>query len=427
MGWMHKAQEHCPPQCSKPGWLAVQLAVLMLSSAALISGLALLLALTLWRPRLQPRPLSRPEARWLLALSVWMIVGTGLSAVAGVRAWLGLFNWIPFFWFFLAIRPYVATTAARQRLAFWFCAATVPVVVMAWLQHSFGWNTEWQGLWGLIRWPMSEPLSGTSLFENANLNGAWLAMVMPFVALLALKGKQAQPQRLVAWLLAVGSVATLVLSASRNAIVTVLVSWPWNGGRRWQWGITLAAVAYGILVMGRVQGWLPEPLAVLVPAALVNKLVMLEQGVRPLHGRREHIYAMAWQWILQHPIWGVGAQGFGDLYHRHVQTALGSQTQLVITHSHSLVLEFTLSHGVPALLMLAGVIGASLARCARAISRGLLGRLDQSWWLAGLLLSWLHIWDVPFFDSRLNMAGWLVLAGVSAIASDAPGRTATDR
>ena len=127
MGWMHKAQEHCPPQCSKPGWLAVQLAVLMLSSAALISGLALLLALTLWRPRLQPRPLSRPEARWLLALSVWMIVGTGLSAVAGVRAWLGLFNWIPFFWFFLAIRPYVATTAARQRLAFWFCAATVQI------------------------------------------------------------------------------------------------------------------------------------------------------------------------------------------------------------------------------------------------------------------------------------------------------------
>ena len=340
---------HCPPHCSQHGWIAVQVGVLFLSSSALISGVALLLALTLWRPRAEPPPLSRTSARWLLALSGWMLIGTAIGGVAGVRAWLGLGNWLPFFWFFLAIRPYLATTAARSRLGFWFCAATVPVVVMGWLQHAMGWDRQLDALGGLIRWPMSDPLSGTSLFDNPNVTGAWLAMVMPFVAQRALSRQQPIEQRLAAWLLALGSVATLVLSASRNAIATLLLSWPSSGGRRLQMGVALAAAGYGLLVLGRLQGWLPEPLEGLVPPALVQKLMMLDEGLRPLHGRRDHIYGMAWQWIAQHPIWGVGAQGFGDLYRTHVTAALGTPL-VAITHSHSLLLEFTLSHGVPALL-----------------------------------------------------------------------------
>jgi O-antigen ligase len=154
---------------------------------------------------------------------------------------------------------------------------------------------------------------------------------------------------------------------------------------------------------------------------------MLDEGVRPLQGRRHYIYGMAWQWILQHPLWGVGAQGFGQLYAEYVKAVLGPSTQLVITHSHSLLLEFTVSHGLPALLVLTVVIGRSMARCGRACWRGLLSRGDQSWWLAGLLLAWLHLWDVPFFDSRLNIAGWLVFAAISAMAPAAgAARSAAD-
>jgi O-antigen ligase len=407
--------QHCPPQCSAQGWIAVQVGVLFLSSSALIAGVALLMALTLWRPQDEPPPLSRPTARWLLVLSLWMMLGTAIGAVAGARAWLGLGNWLPFFWFFLAIRPYLATTAARRRLAFWFCAATVPVVVMGWLQHTWGWNNELNALGGLIRWPMSEPLSGTALFDNANVTGAWLALVMPFAALRALNRQQQGAERLLAWMLALGSVATLVLSASRNAIATLLLSWPSSGGRRLQVGVALAAAGFGLLVLARLQGWLPEPLADLVPPALVKKLMMLEEGLRPLHGRRDHIYAMAWQWIAQHPIWGVGAQGFGDLYRAHVIAALGAPL-VVITHSHSLLLEFGVSHGLPALLLLLGVIGVAMTRCGRRWWRGELNRADQCWWIAGLIITWLHIWDVPFFDSRLNIAGWLVFAAISAMA-----------
>lgn len=425
MGWQlrHNLLRHCPPGCRPAGWIAVQLAVLFLSTSALVSGVALLLALTLWRPVTPAAPLSRASARWLLVLAGWMVLGTAIAGVAGARAWLGLANWLPFFWFFVAVRPYLATATSRTRLAFWFCAATVPVVLVGWLQHALGWDQQLDALGGLIRWPMSEPLSGTALFDNPNVTGAWLALVMPFVALRALERQQPLAQQLIAGLLAVGSVASLVLSASRNALATLLVSWPASGGRRLRWAVALAAAAYGLLVLGRLQGWLPAALAPLVPPALVSKLMQLEDGMRPLHGRRDHIYGMAWQWIGAHPLWGVGAQGFGDLYRQHVITQLG-QTVSTMTHSHSLMLELAVSHGLPALLLLAAVIGMPLARCGIATWRGRLGRADQSWWLAGLLLSWLSLWDVPLFDSRLNLAGWLVFAAISEMAPRSADRAA---
>jgi hypothetical protein len=65
-----------PPGTSRAGWVSLQVGVVFLSSSALVSGIALLLAITLWRPQQQPAPLSRPEARLLAGLSLLMLLGT---------------------------------------------------------------------------------------------------------------------------------------------------------------------------------------------------------------------------------------------------------------------------------------------------------------------------------------------------------------
>ena len=41
-----------------------------------------------------------------------------------------------------------------------------------------------------------------------------------------------------------------------------------------------------------------------------------------------------------------------------------------------------------------------------------MGLFDRAWWAAVLVLVVLHGTDVPFFDSRLNIAGWILLAGL---------------
>ena len=37
---------------------------------------------------------------------------------------------------------------------------------------------------------------------------------------------------------------------------------------------------------------------------------------------------------------------------------------------------------------------------------------DRSWWTATLILVSLHSVDMPFFDSRINIIGWILLAGL---------------
>ncbi len=78
-------------------------------------------------------------------------------------------------------------------------------------------------------------------------------------------------------------------------------------------------------------------------------------------------------------------------------------------HSHNLPLELAVSSGVPAALALVGLVLALLIvslRCSR------MGLFDRAWWAAVLVLVVLHGTDMPFFDSRLNIAGWILLAGL---------------
>jgi hypothetical protein len=41
------------------------------------------------------------------------------------------------------------------------------------------------------------------------------------------------------------------------------------------------------------------------------------------------------------------------------------------------------------------------------------GPFDRAWWAAALVLAALHATDIPFYDSRINVAGWVLLAGLA--------------
>ena len=80
-------------------------------------------------------------------------------------------------------------------------------------------------------------------------------------------------------------------------------------------------------------------------------------------------------------------------------------------HAHNLPLELAISHGLPVAVLLVGFVVALLVVSLR---RGLSGLFDRAWWTALFVLMVLHGTDLPFFDSRLNIAGWILLAGLRA-------------
>ena len=62
------------------------------------------------------------------------------------------------------------------------------------------------------------------------------------------------------------------------------------------------------------------------------------------------------------------------------------------------------------------ITGTVLALLVLALRRGILQQapLERAWWTSALVLLTMHFTDLPFFDARLNLLGWILLAGLCA-------------
>ena len=418
-GLLRTLRSECPADCRPGGWICVQLALLLLPSSALLAGLALLAAITVLRPIGQPAPLSRPESRWLLLLSGWMLIGS-FWAVRGWVAWVGLFNWLPFFWFYLAVQPYLQTSASRFRLGQWIIAGTVPVVAVTGIQKAIGWSALLDSFWGLIRWPMGDPATAAGMFDNPNVTAAWVAMTMPFLVAACLRHRQELQRRSGAIAITLAASGALLINSSRNALATLPVIWALSCGRRGRQAVLLVCVVYGGLVVLKFhQGEssaLAPLLGVAVPDGLIHKLNTMVNGMPEnlRYASRQAIQLAALGYILKSPWFGLGENGFGQVYTADLAKIYGPTSGAIITHSHNLLLEFTLSHGIPALILLVAVIGRSLIQAAPLLGGRVQG-LDRAWLLGTLVMLWLHLWDLPSFDSRVNILDWLLVAAVAVI------------
>ena len=110
------------------GCICFQLGVFFLSSSALISYLFLLVAL--FDGSLKRRDLYWKEY-WnypLVLVTLLMIFGSFRSHT-GWLAWLGLFNWLPFFWCFWGLQPYLKTPESRRKCASLLLLGSFPVLV----------------------------------------------------------------------------------------------------------------------------------------------------------------------------------------------------------------------------------------------------------------------------------------------------------
>ncbi len=401
---------HRPPQASPLGWRCFQLGMLLLASSAFLAALPLFLALLLGS-RGRRSPLVDPAHRLLLLVAGLMVLGC-FGASSGWLAWVGLGNWLPFFWAFWGYQPYLASAAARRRVGLWLLVGTVPVIVTGLGQLWWGWSGPFQQLGGLIIWHLHRGgnpegrLSG--LFDYANIAGSWLVLAWPFALAALLQPRLSRPARLVALLLAASLVAAVFLTDSRNAWGALVLALPLViGPASWGWLLPVLLVALAVIALASVVG-VPTPLQLqaraLVPEAIWGRLSDLHfAGARPLAITRLAQWQTAVGLIAERPWLGWGAAAFSIIYPLRTGHWHG--------HPHNLPIDLAVSHGVLVALLLVGFVLWLLLRGARlGMPSGPV--FERAWWAAALLLAALHATDIPFYDSRINIAGWVLLVGL---------------
>ena len=127
------------------GWNCFQLGVFFLPSSAFISYVFLLVAL--FQGSFKRRDLYWREY-WnypLLLITFLMIIGC-IRSDTGLLAWLGLFNWLPFFWCFWGLQPYLLTPERRKKCASCLVLGSLPVLFTGFGQLWLGWEGHGNGI-----------------------------------------------------------------------------------------------------------------------------------------------------------------------------------------------------------------------------------------------------------------------------------------
>ena len=405
------------PDSSNPiGWLLFQAGLFLLPSSAFLAGVFLLPAVVFGT---RDRAESYFKDLWnipFFAAGILMLIGC-IHAFSGWLAWVGLANWLPFFWCFWCFQPYLFTTESRRRSSLCLLSGSIPVLITGFGQLWLGWEGPWQLFNGLIIWFVAaggEPVGRLSgLFDYANIAGAWLSMVWPFCLAAFLQPSLNYRRRGFIFLLTISFVAALVLTDSRNAWGALLLALPFVlGPTSWTWLVPLLVLfllPIALAVLPGVNTDIQNIARKFVPEGLwarLNDMRYIQE--RSLASTRLSQWKIALQFIAERPLLGWGAAAFSVLYPLRTGQWHG--------HAHNLPLEISVAHGWPAATLFVGTV---IALLITAVQRGVLTRnintFDRAWWVSIFILVILHASDMPFFDSRLNIAGWILLAGLRCL------------
>jgi len=401
------------------GWICFQIGVVFLPSSALISYTFLLVALL--KGSFRRRDLYWREY-WnypLILISFLMLLGC-IDSHTGWLAWLGLFNWLPFFWCFWGLQPYLVTAERRMKCASWLVIGSLPVLITGFGQLWLGWKGPWELFDGLIIWfvsPGGEPLGRLSgLFDYANITAAWLSGVWAFCLASVLHPFIFGRNRIIPFFLLIAFVWAMMLTDSRNAWGAIFLGLPLVlGSASWIWLIPLMLICLIPVVISAVPFFdfgIQQFARSIVPESIWMRLNDMKFLDRPFEATRIGQWQIATNLIFEKPLLGWGAAAFSIIY--------PLMTGLSHGHSHNLPLELAISHGILVSLLLnifvfSLLIISAYYRIFNKLNSPKNFLIDRAWWTSALILICFHATDIPMFDSRINILGWLLLIGLRCI------------
>jgi len=414
-------------------WRFVQVMLFIFPLLPSWGGVGLIVALVaIWKQQYR-RIIQRPLNWGLAILSIGLII-TCCFAAQPLDAFLGLANLLPFFALFAAFSVLIQTPAQLRRIAWLYVLASVPVVILGFGQIWGGWTSPEQ-LQVVLGWVLqangNPPGRMASVFMYANILAAFLLMVLLLGLGLWVENYQAwrrHSRRHQGWVLLflsvvlLGNGLALVLVDSRNAWAVAILGClafalylGWHGLVAGV-GVVVGSVLWASFGPPLGREWLRE----IVPYYFWGRLSDQMYPDRPLPMLRRTQWEFAWNLTQAHPWTGWGLRNFTALYE--------AQTGFWFGHPHNLPLMLTAETGIPATLLLLGLVGAVLARAvlllgiwsAVAPTKGGVEWHQDKIMLFAYLVAFggctlFNLLDVTLFDPRVNTFGWLLLAALSGV------------
>ena len=438
-----------PDRRLQTAWNALQFGVVCLPLSPLVGAIAVLLAASLTATQAWASIVRRPINRALALLGIWFAIAASF-ALDTADAFIGLLNFLPFFAVFTCLSALIQQPKQLRRLAWLFAIASIPVSLIGCGQLFWGWSGPIR--LGIIDWPLVAgglpPDRMAAVFAHANVFASYLTIVFILVVGLwfDLWQQEVHPRLQRFWsrvvlrkssvwtnlpktlwlklsllsLALLGNGIALVFTHSRNGwIATALGCLALAIYHRWYWIVaSMAALVSAVLGAAFSPAPIKGSLRAIVPAFFWARLIDRDFD-RPVGTLRITQWQFAGSLSQQRPLFGWGLRNFGPLYEQ--------QTAVWMSHPHNLFLMLAAETGIPAVLGLCGIVSWIL-------TQGVLCLRQSNWattfndlkrdrqWLFAYLVAFgatvvFNLMDITLFDLRINLMGWLLLAGIAGTVS----------
>ncbi|MAH97868.1 MAG: O-antigen polymerase [Euryarchaeota archaeon] len=327
--------------------------------------------------------------------------------------WIGLFNWIPFFWVFWSSQAFFKTKNDREIISLILIFSTIPVIISGILQYYFNFVGPFEFLNGLIIWyqrPIDEISGLTGLFNHANYAGAWLSIILPLCLAQSFNNSKKYLKKNVFRTILVGILLCIVLTNSRNAWGSATLTLPVLFGIssiKWFLPLILSISSFIMVVTNNIfKGSIQEFLRNNIPDKIW--LEFTDLGFSQLNATRLEILNSALGVIINNPFFGTGAASFPIIYE--------FETGFWKGHSHNLFTELSISYGLPSTIILISFLGIILLTSFKNLYRKKETNIkDRAFFVAILIFLLSQLVDIQYFDGRVSLVFWLLLAGLKSI------------
>jgi O-antigen ligase len=448
------AFRHPNPNLQFP-WNLAQLGLFIFPLSPFLGAVTLGLAsLKTWLR--QHRTIIQRPLNWGFALLGVLLIISCAFAENKTEAFLGLFNFLPFFLFFAGFSALIQTPGQLRQLTWNLVISSIPVVIIGFGQLFFGWTSKLEILWIVLEiniLPQGDPPGRmASIFMHANTLAAYLVIVFILGLGLWLESYQQlrarrhfaggtlqfyfispssssssssssphpplSPFPLLPFLLLtvvlIANFAALILTNSRNAwAIAIGACFAYAVYQGWR---ILIAFVSGVVASVMLAAFAPQAIAVIfrkvVPAFFWARLNDQMYPDRPTALMRKTQWQFAAGLAQQRPWTGWGLRNFTALYK--------AQSQIRLGHPHNLFLMLSAETGLPSTLLFCGLLGWILFAGVQVLRRS--KDIDQEDKL--ILFSYLLVlvgWvlfntaDVTLFDFRLNTLAWLLFSTVCGV------------
>ena len=329
---------------------------------------------------------------------------------------IGLGNWIPFIWVFWAVQPYLNSKSKRRSFSLVLIAGTFPVLISGFGQYFLNWTGPFETLNGLIIWyqrPVENPGGLSGLFSSQNYAASWLNFVWPFCIALFLEKRKNLFKKTVTMSFLISTGIAAFLTFSRNAWIGLFTSIPIVTGKNSLKFIlpiiTLIIIILFLLFSPLLEGEFQNMVRDLFP----NKILLefTDEGYEGLDISRIGIYKSAFDLIKKYPFFGIGAGSFSEIFFLNTSFWKG--------HSHNLLLEISLSYGLPAtFIFFINTSNILYLSSKKIFSRDIIinsSYIDRAFWTALFFFLISQLADVQYFDGKLSLITWILMAGLKNI------------